>query len=269
MFNRRLKVKTDDFDTKSFIRALVNGLSILELFKNDSDELGIIELSDLIGLPDSSVQRIVSTLEYKNYLYQNPENKKYRLSPKILQSCSKGTNFAKWREQSKRHMIVLNELSGESVNLAIRDANKCVYIELVPSKHVLRPNFTLYDYYFLYASALGKCLLSGLSDEAIMQFLPARIEALTPYTITDQDQLLKEIQEVRRMKYAIDNEELTIGMRCVGSPVFGIDENVIAALSVTAPTVRMSPEKMNALIPTVTEAAQKISEEFKRIFGYY
>jgi DNA-binding IclR family transcriptional regulator len=202
-------------------------------------------------------------------LYQNPENKKYRLSPKILKNYSKGNIFFKWKELAQKHMLSLNEMCSESVNLAIRDANRCLYIELVPAKHVLQPNFSFNDYYYLHATGIGKCLLSGLSDEAITQLLPSALEPLTPNTITNRKTLIDAVHEVRHLKYARDNEEFIIGMHCIAAPVFGIGESVIAAVSITAPTIRMSPEKMNNLVPSVILTAQKISEEFRRVFGYY
>ncbi len=255
--------KTDE--AKNQIQALTKGLSVLESFK-DSDEYGVTELGQIVGLPESSVQRIVNTIELMGYLYQNPRNKKYRLSPKILQTYNKSLNLLKWKEQARRHMQALNERFGESVNLAVRDQDKCSYIELIESKHHLRPYFTLDDSYPLYCTSLGRSLLSDLADDLILSLLPDPLPQLTPMTIVDRKKLLDKIKEIRQNRYAIDDEEFYLGLVCVGGPVFGVGDRVVAALSVTAPKVRMTPEVIAELVPAVLNTTQKISDDYKTIF---
>ncbi len=184
-------------DTKYQIQALSKGLSVLECFR-DSDEYGVTELGQIVGLPDSSVQRVINTLEFMGYLFQNPVNKRYRLSPKMLRTLAKCSNFITWKEQARKHMVALNETFGESVNLAVRDQDKCAYIELVESKHLLRPNFTLNDSYPLYCTSLGRSLLCDLPDEVILSILPEVMEPLTYCTIVDNKQVLEKIREIRK-----------------------------------------------------------------------
>ncbi len=252
-------------EAKYQIQALAKGLSVLECLK-DSDEYGVTELGQIVSLPESSVQRIVNTLELIGYLYQNPTNKKYRLSPKVLQIYNKSSNFLRWKECARRHMLALSDRFGESVNLAVRDHDKCSYIELVESRHLLRPNFTLDDSYPLYCTTLGRSLLCDLPDDLIMALLPDPIAPLTPFTIVDRHEVLAKVREVRRQKYGVDDEEFYLGLVCVGGPVFGVGDKVVAALSVTAPKVRMTPAAIKEIIPAVIDAAEKISNEFKQIF---
>lgn len=249
-----------------YIQALAKGLSVLECFK-DIDEFGITEIGDIVNLPDSSVQRIVYTLEMRGYLYQNTDNKKYRLTPKILLFREKSENFIKWKEQARKHMLVLNEFCGENVNLAIRQDDVCSYIELIESKHLLRPHFTIGDVYPIYCTSLGRSLLSDLTDHEIDLALPKVLEARTVFSITDRSKVIQTIKEVRNNKYAIDDEEFYLGLFCIGSPVYGLGTKVIAALSIIAPKVRMDEQTIKKLIPVVIETAQNISEEYKAIFA--
>lgn len=253
-------------ENKYQIHSLVKGLNILECFK-DYDEFSITELGQIANMPGSSVQRIVNTFEFMGYLYQNSENKKYRLSPKMLQVSIKCNHFMKWREQAKKHMLALNDMFGESVNLAVRNQDKCSYIELVESKQLLRPNFTFEDSYPLYCTVLGRSLLCDLPDELIMAILPEIIQPLTPFTIVDKQEVLKKIRETGQNRYSIDDEEFYLGLCCVGGPVYGIGNKVIAALSVTAPKVRMTPEVIEKLIPAVIESARIISDEYIKCFN--
>jgi DNA-binding IclR family transcriptional regulator len=253
-------------ETKNQIQALTKGLSVLECFK-DSDEYGVTEVGQIVGLPESSVQRIVNTIEMMGYLYQNPLNRKYRLSPRVLQIYNKSLNLLKWKDLARRHMLALNERFGESVNLAVRDQDKCSYIELVESRHHLRPYFTLNDSYPLHCTSLGRSLLSDLADDLILSLMPDPIPQLTPMTIVDRKKVLEKIKEIRQHKYAIDDEEFYLGLVCVGGPVFGVGDKVVAALSVTAPKVRMTPEVIAEIVPAVLGTTQRISEEYMSIFG--
>lgn len=252
-------------DNKYQIHALVKGLTILDCFQ-DYDEFSITELGQIAEMPGSSVQRIVNTFEFMGYLYQNPENRKYRLSPKMLQNLIKCNTFIKWKEQARKHMLLLNDVFGESVNLAVRNHDKCSYIELVEAKHLLRPNFTFADSYPIYCTALGRSLLCDLPDELIMAILPEKMQPLTKFTNMDKQEVLEIIREIKQKKYAIDDEEFYLGLCCVGAPVFGSGNKVVASLSITAPKVRMPPEIIEKIIPAVIDTAQKITDEYIKCF---
>src|SRR5665647_661327 len=193
-------------ENKNVVQALIKGLAILEHYKNDQEEYGVTELGAAIELPDSGVQRILNTLEYTGNVYQNSLNRKYRLSPKIISQCNKAATFIRWKEMARKHMLAFNEAFGETVNLAIRDWDGAVYIEVVESKHVLRPNLVMGVRYPLHCSALGQSLLLDLSETAILSILPETLEAYTPLTVIDKQKLLAKINQAKIDWYTIDNE---------------------------------------------------------------
>jgi len=149
------------------IQTLVKGLNVLESFENDSDEKGIQDVSNIIDLPESTIHRILNTLEYKGYVIQNLETKKYRLTLKFLRIAGKITNMIQWKERAKIWMIELNKKCNETVNLTIREGDKPVYIDKVGSTQVLRPNFAIGTLYPTYCTALGKVLLMDLPEETL------------------------------------------------------------------------------------------------------
>lgn len=252
-------------DEKLHIQSLFKGLSVLEFFR-DIDEYGVTEIGEIIKLPDSTVQRIINTLEMKGYLYQNTTNKKYRLSPRGLLNCTNNTNYLKWKDHARKHMLTLNEFCDENVNLAVRHDNLCSYIDLVESKQLLRPNFTLGDSYPIHCTALGRSLLSDLTEVELDLAIPDKVEARTSLTLTDRKEVIKRIREIQKNHYTTEVEEFYIGLCCIASPIYGLGNKVIAALSVTAPKVRMDEQTMGKLIPMIVNTAQKITEEYKKLF---
>lgn len=253
-------------DNQIVVQALLKGLAILECFKNDQEEFGVTELGQLVDLPESGVQRILNTLEFTGYVYQNPLNRRYRLSPKIITQCNKAATFLRWKEMARKHMTALNELYGETVNLAIRDGDGAVYIEVVESRHVLRPNLVKGIRYPLHCSALGQSLLLDLSEPALLSVLPEELEAHTSKTVTDKQVLLKKIRLAKDRQYTVDDEEYQLGLVCVGAPVRGVGTRIVAAVSMSTPTVRMTPEKFETVVVQIKETAKKISDDFLYLF---
>jgi len=84
-------------DNQIVVQSLLKGLAILECFKNDQEEYGVTALGLLVDLPESGVQRILNTLEFTGYVYQNLLNRRYRLSPKIISQCNKAATFLRWK----------------------------------------------------------------------------------------------------------------------------------------------------------------------------
>ena len=224
------------------VQALLKGLAILECFKNDQAEHGVTELGQMVDLPESGVQRILNTLELTGYVYQNSQNRKYRLSPKILSQCDKAATFLRWKEMARKHMTALNEVYGETVNLAIRDGDGAVYVEVVESRHVLRPNLVKGIRYPLHCSALGQSLLLDLSEKSLLSVWPEELETYTPKTVTDKKAMLEKMRLAKDSQYTVDDEEYQMGLVCIGAPIRGVGNRIVAAVSMSTPTVRMTPE---------------------------
>jgi len=253
-------------NNKIFVKSLLKGLAILECFKNDQAEHGVTELGQLVDLPESGVQRILNTLEFAGYVYQNSQNRRYRLSPKIISQCDKATTFLRWKEMARKHMTLLNEVFGETVNLAIRDGDGAVYIEVVESLHVLRPNLVKGIRYPLHCSALGQSLLLDMSESALLSVWPEELEVHTPKTITNRQAMLDKFRLAKGEQYTVDDEEYQMGLVCVGAPVRGVGNRIVAAVSMSTPTVRMTPEKFETIVVQLKETAKKISDDFQYLF---
>jgi DNA-binding IclR family transcriptional regulator len=253
-------------ENRIVVQALIKGLAILECFKNDQEEYGVTELGLAVDLPESGVQRILNTLEFTGYVYQNPTNRKYRLSPKILSQCNKVATFTRWKDLARKHMVALNEEFGETVNLAIRDGEGAVYIEVVESRHVLRPNLVMGIRYPLHCSALGQSLLLDLSEKAILSILPEKLEAYTPRTLLDKQEFLKKIRVAKASQHTVDDEEYQLGLVCIGAPIYGVGNKIVAAMSMSTPTARMNAEKFATIVNQVKKAAKKIADDFQYLF---
>jgi len=246
----------DDSYGKSILRTLL----ILEQF-NSSTELGIKDLSISTGLPASTVQRIVNPLEVKNYLMQNSKTDKYRLGIALYNiSKSYAENFD-WVETARVYMEKMVEKHKETVNLAILQGQKVVYLTKVDSPNILRPNFNIGVQYPAFCTSLGKTLLAYQPLELIDTMLSTPIVGCTESSITNPEEIRTELRKIKKLGYAVEDEEFQKGLFCIAAPIRGFKGRVMAAISTTIPKYRLDKDQVPEITKDLIEVANNISEE--------
>lgn len=239
-------------------------LSILEVCLNQEGEIGLSELANLSRLNISTVHRITSILVNRGYLKQRQRRGQYSLGLKFLEFSSAIKSTMKIREVALPFLEKLNKVVGESVNLAILDSNKAVYIEHIESGQNLRIFTQVGNRVPLHCTGVGKVLLAHMREEEIDFCLSKRLTSYTDSTITDLSELKKELLITKREGVATDAGELELGVRCVASPLKDWNGNVVAAVSVSGPSARLSDERVKELGPLVKSCGLEIS----RAMGY-
>jgi DNA-binding IclR family transcriptional regulator len=112
-----------------------------------------------------------------------------------------------------------------------------------------------------YCTAAGKVQIAGMSDEELAKYLPAKeLKSYTENTITDREVLKGQLMRIVEQDYAIDNEELDLGVRCVGAPIRDYTRRVVGAISISGPSMRLTDDRIEKeLVPLVKKAADEIS----------
>ena len=222
-----------------------------------------MEISRHMGTPKSTVHHILSTFLEYDFVTQDPETKKYSLGSRFFDISSKMLQSFDIREVARKHLIQLNEKSGEVAQLYILRKGKLLCIDKVGS-----PKAGLSISSFVgwttepHPSAAGKVLLSELSSEEIMDIYPdGSLRAYGKNTISDFNELSKELEVVRKQGYAIDDEEYYEGVRCVGAPIRA-GAKIVASVSITGSIFNMTMKKIDqSLIALVTRSGENISDE--------
>ncbi len=219
------------------------------------------ELINPSSLSRSNVYRFLSTFRKMGYV-ERDNDLKYRLSFKVFVLGNTLPQRNQLSEVARPFMVRLGERCKENVNLGVRYGQKVLYIEKIESPHYLKLDQPIGRTDPLHCTALGKALLSGLSDQELRTYL--RSIKLIPYTektITDLKVLEKEIQRVRREGYSTDLEELSEGIHCMGAPIRDITGKVVAAISISAPAIRLTRQKIRELKGPLMEASLGISKK--------
>ncbi len=242
------------------IKSVTKTLEVLDQFIDSNQEKGIHELSALTGIPVSTMQRVVNTLEAGGYLMQNPRSYKYRLGLTFYHLYKSYFHTFHWVDEARQYMQALVEKHGETVNLGCLEGKNIAFLTKIDSPHILRPSYSIGARYPAYCSSLGKCLLAYQPEETVKVILSSEeMVALTNKTITSISELLTELKKVRRLGYAVDDEESRDGLRCLAVPIKNREGIVVAALSITAPTSRMPLDRLKVIKDDAVEMAANIS----------
>ena len=243
------------------IQAVDHALDLLEQFHDDVDELGVTELSKRLKLHKNNVFRLLATLESRNYIEQNKVTENYRLGLKTLEL---GQTFIKQMGLLRQSRPVLEWLvkeCNETTYVAILKDFHIVYLDVVETGLTVRVVPRVGARLPAYCTAAGKVQMAYMTDEELEHYLPAKeLKRYTPNTITDREEFKKHLKLVSELGYAVDNEELDVGVRCVGAPIRDYTRRIVGAVSISGPSMRFEDERMEKeLIPLVKRAAEEIS----------
>jgi IclR family pca regulon transcriptional regulator len=242
--------------------SLRRGLAILSAFGAHRQPLGISELAALLDMNTSTVHRYVKTLTRLGYLQQEPVTKKYRLDMKVVDLGLAVINSLDIRDVARPHLQQLCQKLGLTVNMAVLDATDIVYVERIRGQKSIDLNdLHVGSRQPAYCTSMGKVLLSAL-DESRLNDLLRLTEFIHrgPNTITNPEYLKAELDTVRRLGFAVNNEEFVSGLRSVAAPLRDPNETTIAAINLNAALFSLQ-ETMDSLVPELLTTAHAISRD--------
>ncbi len=243
------------------IQVIDRALDILEILSVERDGLGVTEIGNRLALHKSTVHRIVSAMAERGYIEKVPNKSVYRIGLKLVEISSVYLNSVELKTEAKPYLRELSAKYNLAAHLAILDGLDAVYIDKVDSVGDIRLYSQIGRRIPVHSSGLGKCLISGLSDIEIDDLLSGYVfTKYTAHTIINFNDYKQEINQVRKLGYAIDDEEHDEYIRCVAAPVFDYRDQVIAAVSVAGNASIISRERDAEVGLFVKEIARKISK---------
>jgi len=234
-------------------------LLIFEAIHASPFGLGLKAISDATGIHKSTAHRFVKHLERERYLICT-ESGAYLIGPRFAQLTTHVNPRAALQAVARPVLSELWKSNRETVNLAVLDQSTVLYTDVIESTHEFRLSSRVGTRRTLPATALGKAMAAFLpKEEAEGTLADVTFQAFTPKSIINHIQFQQELAKIRREGYAVDDEEATLGARCVAAPILGADGAAIAAISVSGPTTRVTVNHIPALASAVVNAAGAIS----------
>jgi IclR family transcriptional regulator, KDG regulon repressor len=247
------------------IQVIDRAAQILDCFGFDHQELSVSEIGAKTALHRSTAHRILMALEYNDLIQQNPDNGKYRLGIKLFRLGHQAVSHLDLREICRPFLARIMNETKETVHLAVLDENQVLYLDKVEGPHALRMPSRVGRHIPTYCTSLGKAMLSCLDEQEVKGILGKQpFTAYTANTVRNVEQLLADVRAVHKRGYAVDNEEIEIGLRCVGAPIRDHTGAMVGAISAAAPSARLAEKK----IPRVGRLVMAVAEEISEQLGY-
>ena len=242
------------------VPAVIRALDILELFL-DRPQLSAREVTERLDLPRTTVHELLVTLVARSYLISVPgQPVRYRLGMPLFQL---GAAFAGQLDLVREAQSVARDVAAacdEAVHVAVLDGADVIYLVKVDSTHPVRMVSAVGRRLPAHCTAVGKILLSGLDQAGLDAVLmKGALPGMTPDSITDPDRLRAHLERVRAEGVAVDIGESDSAMRCVAAAVRDHSGATIAAMSVSAPIIRWTPQAHVEWTGLVREGAATLS----------
>lgn len=250
---------------KSTLQSLENATRVLEALRLHPEGLGLTELSRLLGLSKPSTFRILKTLVESQYLTKREATNKYRLGMRLWQlGCAAVDGAFSLREIPRTVLRRLAEKSGETVNLAVYDRGRVIYIDSVDSPQALKVTLRVGEFGPAYCLSPGKALLAYQPPEEIEQVIRGGLKPYTSRTIVSPEKLRRELARVRAQGVAFNFGEYRPGVAGMAVPIEDSQGRPLAALSIAGPLVRFSRPRIRTFERLLREI---VSELAPRVTG--
>ncbi len=244
--------------TEAAVQSVDRALLVLEILAT-LKQAGATEIAAELGVHKSTVSRLIAVLESRGYVEQASERGKYRLGYTIARLARAGSGHLDLVKLSQDVCDALAPDVGETTNLAILDDDRIVNVAETIGPEQITLRSWVGQSCPAHATSSGKVLLAALEPAELRSRLSAPLESFTPNTVVDLSDLERELAEVRDRGWASVVEELEIGLNAVSAPVYDADSNVVAALSVSGPAYRLSPDRFGQVAKKTAAAADVIS----------
>lgn len=253
-----------DAKSTTTVQSLDRAFLLIELLSRYPQGVSLAEISSNSGLAKATVSRLLATLIQNSYVVQNPDSKKYRLTMRMFEIGSRVVGGANLLSIAKPYLETLSSITGDAVHLVSRVNDEVVYLyKEEASTSVVRRSSCVGLRNPMYCVGVGKAIMAFLPEEEVhaiwQRITPVQF---TPTTITTEKRMREELDRIRRIGYAVDNEEHELGVRCIAAPILDINGSPIAAISISAPIEDMTEAKIQEYAPLILVAANKISRYY-------
>lgn len=239
------------------IRAVDRALDVLMCFTNQTPELSMTEISEMIGINKSTVHRLLVTLERRRFLERDEVTGLYKPGIRLLQLAFLTSEHNDLRRLAAPFLKNLCDQFRENVNLSVLDDTDVVYLEVIESPQRVKLAAVPGQRLPAFCTASGKSILAFLPDEKVRDILARGMPKYTKNTLTNLEANLEDILRTRERGYAISEQEFEDGINAIAAPIC----NLIASVSIAGPAYRLTRERMIALGPELLKATNNISKE--------
>jgi IclR family transcriptional regulator, KDG regulon repressor len=244
------------------IRVVALALDAMELLCKQTGGLGVRELARELTVGKSTAHRILQTLTEYGVARQDPETERYIITARLVNMAAMIHRDLEFRRVARPFLSALQERCDETIFIGVLDSAEVVIVDRLDSSEALRMTHEIGYREPAHSTALGKVLLASLPEQELAAFCESNdLRCFTNKTVTSPQLLTSELKRVRLLGFAVDDEETLTGVRCVAAPLRDALGRVVAAISLTGPSVRLTDERISRLAQDIRTTADSISAE--------
>ncbi|MFB6465627.1 IclR family transcriptional regulator [Cytobacillus sp. Hz8] len=248
-------------ERENMVKSVSRALDIISIVSMKKGGLGVTEIANQMDINKSSVHRILSTLTEYGYIEQDIETGRYKLGYKFLEISSKLLDSIDLRTEARPFLQVLETVTNEVIHLVVYDQGEVVYIEKLEGNETLRMHSRVGKRAPMHCTSVGKAILAHLPTNVVLEIINRKgLPAHTNHTFTDKEEFFQELAKIKENGYALDLEENEYGIICIAVPIYDHLGRVVAAVSISGPSIRMIPNRLDELKDRLIEIGRKISE---------
>jgi DNA-binding IclR family transcriptional regulator len=248
------------------VQALERALDILDCFSFQNRELGLSDIVKLTSLNKTTAKRLVSNLESRGYLQQDPQTKTYQLGMRLFELGGIVFSSFSLRRAATSPMTRLQSQTGATVLLGAQIDDQLVYIDKREGNGMLRISSDVGWRRPLHYGMLGMVLLAGLDPKDAKKILAEHpLQSHTPFSITDQDAFSLRLEQIRDQGYVMEKEEAVEGVMGIAAPIRDYTRQVTAALGIAVP---LGQRNLNKDVDRMVDLVKKTCETISSDLGY-
>lgn len=241
------------------IKSLKRALGLLQILGESNKKYSIADISQLSGLPPSTVHRLLSTLKSEKFVCQDEMSSLYYLGPALVTLGLKASNYIDLRELALPIMRKLAESTGEDTYLAVSDNSRGVFLEHISGRYPLKIIDPFGIEVPMHCGALRKVLLASRSESYMHDYLTETLKVFTENTVNDPEVLMQQLEKIRNEGFAITLGEYIKDAIGIAAPIKDKYGNVVASIGIIGPNTRLTEDKHSKLISLVVEHARELS----------
>jgi len=248
---------------RNFIASLEHGLSILEALATHSCDMPLATLATHVQLKKTTTWRLAHTLVHLGYLTQSADTRRFALAPRVLSLGYAYFDGLDLKQSAEPFLRDLSARVGETVAMAVLDADEIVYIERIKTSQVVNINLHVGSRLPIYNTSMGRALVAELPPESLRRCAERlkNVPAARKYVQDAAGKLFKIVKDTRQRGYALNDEEFVAGLRSIATPVRDKTGKALAAINISVPSARVSVSHLQrTYAPELLKTAAAISE---------
>lgn len=246
-------------------------LSILEYLASQPEPVQLRDIAKNTEMNISTTARFVNALQDCHYIGQDPDTSRYFATMKICAIANQITSHFNLASVAHPYVLRVSNYFMETACCVIQENQSILYIDIA-----LGTNRTLMNIQRvgnsapMHSTAAGKLFLSRYTEQELDRYIEDKgLKEYTPNTITNKKQLIEELDKIRMQGYSLDDSENEVGIRCISYPIYDYAHNIVACLSITAPSVRLSPAMLAEKQNYLAQSAMALSHELGCEVNYF